>query len=309
LILFGFPVLDTLTVMFSRIAKGGSPFAADKSHFHHKLMTLGLYHTEAVFVIYVIQAMLVSAAFLFRFHSDWLLFGGYLVFCGLILTGQYLSYRTGWRFKRYDVIDLVIKGRLRKLKEKGILIKVSFGAVEALIPTILLFSCFIPASVPRYFSVFFLSLAVLVLAVWIGKKEWVSGLLRLVIYLCIPVVIYLGQRETAGWMSADITRLYNLSFGLVTLLSLIVVRFTRRKRGFHFYPLDFLVLFLALVVSNLPAASFQMHRSDMPLLAVKLIVLFYGYEILVGELRGEVKGLGVTTIIALAVLGARGWVG
>jgi UDP-GlcNAc:undecaprenyl-phosphate GlcNAc-1-phosphate transferase len=80
LLLLGFPVLDTLTVMTERIAEGRSPFKPDKKHFHHKLMNLGLYHTEAVFAIYLIQAVLVTSAFFLRFYSEWVILSVYAVF-------------------------------------------------------------------------------------------------------------------------------------------------------------------------------------------------------------------------------------
>src|SRR4030067_831323 len=46
LLLLGFPVLDTLTVMSERLLAGRSPFHPDKNHFHHKLMRLALFSTE-----------------------------------------------------------------------------------------------------------------------------------------------------------------------------------------------------------------------------------------------------------------------
>ena len=61
LLLLGFPVLDTITVMFERVTNGKSPFVADKNHLHHKLMRLDLFHTEAVLSIYVLQAFLVTS--------------------------------------------------------------------------------------------------------------------------------------------------------------------------------------------------------------------------------------------------------
>jgi UDP-GlcNAc:undecaprenyl-phosphate GlcNAc-1-phosphate transferase len=85
LILLGFPVLDTLTVMFERISQGRPVFVADKNHFHHKLIRLGLFHTEAVVLIYIIQALLVTAAFVFRFYSEWFLLVLYLIFSAIVL--------------------------------------------------------------------------------------------------------------------------------------------------------------------------------------------------------------------------------
>ena len=124
LIVLGFPVLDTLTVMSERLAEGRPPFIADKNHFHHKLMRLGFFHTEAVFIIYILQAFLVTCALLFRFYSEWFLLTGYLICSGLILSGFFIADRSHWKFKRYDLLDTFIKGNLRKLKEKNIFIKV-----------------------------------------------------------------------------------------------------------------------------------------------------------------------------------------
>src|SRR4030067_2130068 len=58
LLLLGIPVLDTLLVMILRLARGKSPFSADKNHIHHNLMALGLHHGAAVIVIYACQAIL-----------------------------------------------------------------------------------------------------------------------------------------------------------------------------------------------------------------------------------------------------------
>ncbi|CAB5154726.1 Undecaprenyl-phosphate alpha-N-acetylglucosaminyl 1-phosphate transferase (EC [Olavius algarvensis associated proteobacterium Delta 3] len=84
LIILGFPVLDTLTVMTERIASGRSPFVADKNHFQHKLMRVGMFHTEAVFTIYVLQTTLVITAILFRYYSDWLFISFYFGFAAIV---------------------------------------------------------------------------------------------------------------------------------------------------------------------------------------------------------------------------------
>ena len=75
------------------MSQGRSPFVADKNHFHHNLMKLGLYHPESVLVIYVLQTVLIVAAYLFRYHSEWLLLGGYLLFSAAILAALALADR------------------------------------------------------------------------------------------------------------------------------------------------------------------------------------------------------------------------
>ncbi len=64
LFLVGLPIVDTLFVMTKRISEGRSPFAADKGHMHHRLLSMGLAHYEAVSVIYVTQLAFLLAAFL-----------------------------------------------------------------------------------------------------------------------------------------------------------------------------------------------------------------------------------------------------
>jgi UDP-N-acetylmuramyl pentapeptide phosphotransferase/UDP-N-acetylglucosamine-1-phosphate transferase len=41
------PVFDTIRVFTLRIIKSGSPFKADRNHFHHRLLDLGFSHTRA----------------------------------------------------------------------------------------------------------------------------------------------------------------------------------------------------------------------------------------------------------------------
>ena len=306
LIILGFPVLDTVAVTVERISKGKSPFKPDKNHFHHKLMRLGLFHTEAVLVIYALQAFLVTSAFVFRFYSDWFLLISYIIFSGLILSGFFVVERRGWRFKRTGFLDRVIKGRLRVLKEKNILIKTSFRIVQVGVPSLLFFSCLLPSEVPAYVSAFSIALLGLIVATWLIKEKWTVTLLGLALYLLTPFVIYLGASDMIGWMSDRLVRPYNMSFAVMALFVILTLKFTRRRNGFRISPMDFLILFIALVVPNLPDVRIGGHQ--MGLVAAKIIVLFFSYEVLIGELRGKTKRLWMGTIPVLVVLGVRGLV-
>lgn len=67
LAIFGFPVLDTIRVFFLRISKGKSPFVADRNHFHHKLLDLGLSHVKATLTIAVANCILIVGTFFIGF--------------------------------------------------------------------------------------------------------------------------------------------------------------------------------------------------------------------------------------------------
>jgi len=307
LILLGFPILDTLTVMFERIAEGRSPFVADKNHFHHKLIRLGLYHTEAVFIIYALQAFLVTSTFVFRFYSEWFLLTAYIIFSGVIISVFFVSQRTGWQVERRNLVDTVIKGRLKIFKDKNILIKVSFRIIQAGVPLLLLFSCFLPRSVPVNVSLSSMGLLGIYLVVWRIKKEWLNTVIGMSLYLFIPFVIYMSEKDTVAWMNDKLALPYNLSFGLFAFLVILTLKFTRRRKGFEINTMHFLVLFIALVVPNLPDEWIQSHH--MGLVAAKVIVLFFSYEILVGELRGGLNKLWLATAMAVVVVAVRGFIG
>jgi UDP-GlcNAc:undecaprenyl-phosphate GlcNAc-1-phosphate transferase len=87
----------------------------------------------------------------------------------------------------------------------------------------------------------------------------------------------------------------------------LTLRFTRRRKGFKIKPTDFLILFIALVVPNLPDVWIRSQR--LGLFAAKMIVLFFSYEVLIGELRGNLGRLALATMAALAVIGVRAFVG
>lgn len=52
LVILGIPIFDMCQTVFTRYRGSQSIFAADKNHLHHRLLTLGLSHREAVFFIY-----------------------------------------------------------------------------------------------------------------------------------------------------------------------------------------------------------------------------------------------------------------
>ena len=117
LLIIGFPIIDTCIVMFERIKAGRSPFVADNNHFHHKLLSLGLFHTEAVFIIYLLQTIFVASAYIFRFSSDWFVLGLYFIFLGIIILFLHVTHRYNIKFKRHEIIDKVIKKKTQVLEK------------------------------------------------------------------------------------------------------------------------------------------------------------------------------------------------
>jgi UDP-GlcNAc:undecaprenyl-phosphate GlcNAc-1-phosphate transferase len=300
-VILGFPILDTIAVMTERISEGRSPFYPDNKHFHHRLLRLGLFHTEAVAVIYALQAGLVSAAVLFRYHSEWLLMTGYAIFALFVTGGFLIADKTGFKFKRYDLIDRVIKGKLKALKgKKTHYLRFAFRATQIGLPGLLIATCLMTGDMPAYFSYPALGLAGMILASFIFGNGVLTAATRVGLYLLIPAAVYLaGGGVVQSIFNGYSVRLYHLAFIAVVLCVLFTLRFTRRQRGFKPSPLDFIILFLAVVVPNLPDP--MISGQHMGLVATKVIMFFFSYEVLLGEMRGNVRGVALTTACALII--------
>ncbi len=87
LLVLGVPIIDTFWIIVRRVGQGRSPFAADRSHIHHRLLDLGLSHRDTVLVIYGICAMLGLIAMLVSEVTQLYAFLGVFVVSGLILFG------------------------------------------------------------------------------------------------------------------------------------------------------------------------------------------------------------------------------
>ena len=60
------PIIDTLRVFFRRIVHGHSPFAGDKTHIHHRLLTLGFSHLQIASILGGINVLFVILSYLLK---------------------------------------------------------------------------------------------------------------------------------------------------------------------------------------------------------------------------------------------------
>jgi UDP-GlcNAc:undecaprenyl-phosphate/decaprenyl-phosphate GlcNAc-1-phosphate transferase len=82
------PLYDLATVVWIRLRQGRSPFAADKNHFSHRLVELGLSKTQAVLTIYLLTATCgLGALLLHQVNQVGAVLIVLLVGCVLVLIG------------------------------------------------------------------------------------------------------------------------------------------------------------------------------------------------------------------------------
>ena len=85
----GIPIFDTLFVMLRRFLERRSLFAADRSHFHHRLIDLGLKQRHAVIAIYAVTCIAAGFGLFMMVRND----GGSLIIFGCILFLLVLLFR------------------------------------------------------------------------------------------------------------------------------------------------------------------------------------------------------------------------
>jgi UDP-GlcNAc:undecaprenyl-phosphate GlcNAc-1-phosphate transferase len=304
LVLLGFPVLDTLSVMTTRIIRGRSPFSPDKNHLHHNLLALGLRHPESVLFMYVVQTLLVVAAYHFRQSSDWLLLGGYLIFSVTLLVVMSRAQRTGWRVVRPSLVDTLIEDPFRRLRRQGVIMEYALPGFLVLVIALLVSAGLIPALIPQPVGLVALALAGLILAGSLIRKTPFVESVRLALYIIIPVAVYLGEIQSVSWMTGSLKQWYDALFYCTALLTVVISRLSRREGGFRSTPLDFLVILTVLVVPHV----FTVDSGDriMALVTAKIIILYFSLEVLLAELRGKYAAVCIATLLMLIIFGGRG---
>nr|CBX31679.1 hypothetical protein N47_E51910 [uncultured Desulfobacterium sp.] len=180
--------------------------------------------------------------------------------------------------------------------------KIFFGVIKYGLPVLLIIASLTPAKIPLQFSLVAISLAACVSWVLWFKEQWLANILRIVIYFSIPYLIYLGQNNKSQWMNGEITIIYHTLYILMLISIVMTLKSTRRKKGFKINPTDFLILFIAIVVPNLPGVKVMQAG----FIVMKIIILMFGYEVLIGELRSRLKWLSSATAVSMVIICIRG---
>jgi len=242
-LLFGLPILDTLTVIVLRLLKHRPIFAADRSHLHHQFLRLGFRHYEVVAVMYVLQAICVGLAYELRFVPDWQIFCAYLIICLSIL-----SFIAACRYFGITVRAEVSARALGQERRNRWLRKLDWYHHNT--------ARVISAGIAFLFlSVVYASLSMGVdtsLSRWVVAAPLILGVClafypnhryatsRVICYLGSAAVIYLS---VFGSHSADLLHAVDLYVGSLLVLLMLAIRITRRE-VFRLDTQDYLVVML-----------------------------------------------------------------
>jgi UDP-GlcNAc:undecaprenyl-phosphate/decaprenyl-phosphate GlcNAc-1-phosphate transferase len=198
----------------------------------------------------------------------------------------------------------VVKGRLRTLREKRVFIRVSFGLVRFGLPLLLGITCLLPETIPVSFAVPCAAAGVAVALSHFWRKSWEKWALVGTLYLSIPFIIFFAETQRGTWVVNGWTNLYNASFAVLVLCAVLTMRWTKRRQGFRWTPTDFLVALIVLSIALLPGDYAKEYH--LGAIAARIAALFFAYEVLIGELRGELGSVAWPTAGALFLVALRG---
>ena len=305
ILLLGLPILDTFMVMAQRVYENRSPFSPDKNHIHHKLLALGFDHYEAVFVIYVMQSLLVINAYYFRYNSDEFLICLYLTLSAFVIAVFRVANLTGWRLRSGGDDDnarpllAISVGRFNDFQKQGILtewMSVTAGLIISIYFLVVVLS--VPSVLTTDLAVLtvFLVLAAGYLRIY-HRQNFAPWTDRAYAYVVCTLIVYLQQKNMR--LLDGLYYLTDVFFFVLAVTVAIGFRYAKNK-NFKFSTLDFLVLFVAFSVPNLPSVNAESELSGA---IVKLIVLFYATELIMCSVKivNWVRYVSLTTLGLLVI--------
>ncbi|UHD16253.1 glycosyltransferase family 4 protein [Thiocapsa bogorovii] len=294
LLVLGLPILDMLTVMVRRIASGHSPFKADRTHLHHRLIDSGLTQAEAVTLVYTAQFMMVVLAYLMRHSADSAILLAYAMSCGLILAAIRTLENYHERLKRRDEHRTPFVRFSAWARRRRFVTRSPIRILSLTVPLCLVIGALSVQSVEPDIGVLAGALFVVSLAVLAIRTKSAFFLERISAFTAAVIVVYLVAHSPHLIDICEPCLL--VFFGGVALLGGLWTRLS--SSGFRVSTLDVLILLAALTAPMLRGLGL----GEIGLQVLAAIVLFYAIEILIQEREGPWDPLRFAVPATLAIL-------
>ena len=297
LLLFGLPILDTLSVIALRLLKKRPVFGADRSHIHHQMLRLGMHHYEVVAAMYVLQAICVALAYFMRYEPDWVVAVTYLS-VGSVIMGCIGALRfSGWRLRSVDSTVSSYPARERRnywLRKLSWYQRNTAKVVGGTTGGLFLLGAWYASTVQGvagFPSWSILAGVLLALALFLRPGSEVVA--RLISYLASAATIYVLLFRPTPIPEVGLIDLYIL---ILTGMLILAIRVTRRE-DFHLDTQDYLV---ALLVALTPLfISESISESSILRVVIYLAVFFYACEYVLTKGHNSKWLLNITGLLAI----------
>jgi UDP-GlcNAc:undecaprenyl-phosphate GlcNAc-1-phosphate transferase len=212
-----------------------------------------------------------------------------------------LAERNAWYVHRTNNVSGFAEA-IRAIRANRLLTAAPVNFVGIAIPVLFVTVSLLAEHVPRDFGIIAAVLAAAMVIHFVARVAVVSIIAQAVHYVTAAFVVYLETRHFGQQVPGfDILEIVYFS-ALAGAIGLII-RYGE-KGDFKITPMDYLVIFVVLI------AGYILHsmpdKVEVGLMAVKLIVVFYGCELIVLRMRRKLNALNVSSLITLFVLAYRG---
>lgn len=300
---FSIPIVDTAVVMLRRLRERRSPFSADKNHFHHTLLRIGLSHSQSVMTIYFL-AFLFGVLGIFpslfpKYDFPWV---PYVAVIFLLLAVPACNKLDD------DAVAAAVTAH-RKLSIKPMSLKVSSAirhwenTNRYLLFAILMLGPALSGQVPREFGNWSIVAAVIIVL-----SAFIPHTIRGSVFfdsfaVCAAAVVILVVNNlnpmTIAWEGRpySIHSGYNALFIALFVSSLLLFIATAKRRSFIFTPSDFLLLTIPLAILLLPKSLQEHYKLD--LISLRSLVIFMAMRVLYRRRPKHIGNLKLACLLAL----------
>jgi len=288
------PLLDTLLVMSRRIVRGDSPFEADRTHLHHRLLELGLNQNQAVSCMYVLMFFFGLVAIMGLSSEPYWLFLGAIVLMIVVDVMITRIRENPWRVvsRIWDVARIIKSIEDRQLEKLDRVWNLSRVAAANIVLLFFLAPLFFIDTQKLLLWWPVLLISVLLLLLFKSYNARVVALLHGLLYLIILLLLFLyrnGLDESwwhAYWSVLTATTMAWIIFGLL---------FAHGRRLMALHALEILLILLswAVVVGVMPVLGYdQTQMADMRLVCVYAIPFLLLFKLCFSSGHAVAKDMG-----------------
>lgn len=303
IIILGIPIMDIIQVVCVRIKKNLPLPGPDKEHFHHQLVKLGLRHYEVVAVIYILQLVLMAAAYVMCYYHEASLLVFYLAYFLVVMGAIYYAHSSGWQLRTPKPDVDGVERRNKILRKMNWLYHNSAILMELSIVIFFVLATWLVAPVSSSLQSSALIVAAFLFVFVLAGRKWPQLTTRACCYSVSVLLMYLLIQHDGPEHVMLAVNAYLI--GMVLFL-VLVIRMTRRT-DFSLDTQDLLVLLLVIILPQLPIAG--LDESAIGNVTLQLAVLLYSCEFLLGRNQKNHHLLNIVSIICLLMIGLPLFVG
>jgi UDP-GlcNAc:undecaprenyl-phosphate GlcNAc-1-phosphate transferase len=302
LYLIGIPIIDTTLVIFERLRRHRPIFRADKNHIHHKLLRIGLTHSESVMVIYTLQLGMILIAWTGRYADNAVLLVSFLFLTGLSLYFLTLDSRINWVVQvpnnnpNQNPIKVGRAGFL--LFSRKMTAKVTWYGLLCILFVFYFVSPFVIKSVSESIGLFSFGLIVCLLLLKRFAIRHIDLLLTISFnFLALYYILFTEYSKHSFYIPFQYRTYYNILFFALAMGYIGHLISTYEKISFGTN--DFLMLIVVVFLFFLPKD--YGWTSHVRSIAVKFFLIFISVELIFKKLETKRDFAVVPAIVALGL--------